>query len=151
MWQSAVKAKLKIEVDGEPVESQPIVPNLPTHRVTGKSRLSALLYPQCPTVNLLPPADNSVEKLAAGMLNEQLFQCSHLSLLVAAMPARMFKTTSSETTFAGDSFFSGSYVRGNLVVVRNHARDYPNVTAYRTAFLKQRTSHPFASMHCGRM
>ena len=73
-----------------------------------------------------------MEKLAAGTLSKQLFQCSHLSLLVAATPARIFKAARPETAFAGNSFFSGSYVRRNLAGLSNHARDYPNVTAYLT-------------------
>ena len=87
-----------------------------------------------------------MEKLAAGTLSKQLFQCSHLSLLVAATPARMFKAARPETAFAGKSFLSGSYARRNLAGLSNHAHAYPNVTAYLTAFLKQRTSHPFASI-----
>ena len=36
-------------------------------------------------------------------------------------------------------------MRGSFVGISNHARDYPNVTTYLAAFLKQRTSLPFAS------
>ena len=93
--------------------------------MNGKTRLSVLLYPQCSTPSWPKPAANSVEQLASEMFATQLFQPEHLAMLVAAMPARMFKTTRPATASEGDSFFTGSYVRGNLVGVSNHARDYP--------------------------
>ena len=129
-----------------PIEAQPIVPDIPTHRATSKTRLRALLYPQCPVPRLPIPLDNSVEQLASSMFSKQLFKREHLAMLAAAMPARMFKTTRPVTAFEGEPFFTGGYVGGNLVGVSNHARDYSNVTTYLAAFLKQRTSFPFASV-----
>ena len=124
VWQSVVKPKLKIEVDGEPIEAQPIVPDVPTHRVKGKTQLSALLYPQCSTPSRPKPADSSVEQLPSKMFEKQVVQPEHLlATLVAAMPARMFETTRPATAFEGDSFFTGSYARGNLVGISNHARN----------------------------
>ena len=103
------------------------MPDVPRHLVTGKTRLSALSYPQCSALSWPKPADNSVEQLAWNMFAKQLFQPEHLAMLVAAMPARMFKITRPSTAFEGDSFFTGSYIHGNLVGISNHARDYPNV------------------------
>ena len=80
-----------------------------------------------------------MERLASSMFARSMFKCQHLALLVAAMPSSMFKTQRSVIAFEGDSFFTGSYVRGNIVGLSNHARDYPNVTTYLAAFLKQRT------------
>ena len=146
VWQSAVKPKLKIEVDGEPIEAQRIVPEVPTHRVTGKSRVSALLYPQCPIPLASAPVQHSVKRLASDMVARSMFKCQRLALLVKAMPSSMFRTQRSIMAFEGDSFFTGSYVRGNIIGLSNHARDYPDVTAYLAAFLKERTSLPFASV-----
>ena len=128
------------------MEAQPLVLEVPTHRVTGKSRVKALLYPQHPVTAGPIPAERSVERLAADMHARQLFQRQRLALLVAAMPTGMFKSQRSAETFGGDSFFTGGWVRGNLVGLSNHARDFPNVTTYLVAFLKQRTSLPFASI-----
>ena len=72
------------------MEAQPIVPDAPTHRVKGKTRLSALLYPQCSTPSWPKPTDNSVEQMASEMFAKQLLQPEHLAMLVAAMPARVF-------------------------------------------------------------
>ena len=58
----------------------------------------------------------------------------------------MFKTQRSIMAFEGDSFFTGSYVRSNILGLSNHTRDYPNVTTYLATFLKQRASLPFASV-----
>ena len=146
VWQSAVKPKIQIEVDGEPIEAQPLVPEVPTHRVTGKSCVEALLYPQHPVSAPSVPVERSAERLAADLFANQLFQRQHLALLVATMPAGMFRSQRSAETFGGASFFTGSWVRGNLVGLSNHARDLPNVTMYLVAFLKQRTSLPSASI-----
>ena len=58
----------------------------------------------------------------------------------------MFQSQRSVETFGGDSFFTGSWVRGNLVGISNRARDFPNVSTYLAAILKQCTSLPFASI-----
>ena len=103
VWQSTVKSKIKIEVDGEPIEAEPLVPEISTHRVTGKSRVKALLYPQHPVPAGPIPAEKSVEQLAANICVRQLFQRQHLALLVAAMPAGMLKSQRSAEIFGGDS------------------------------------------------
>ena len=83
VWQSAVKPKLKIELDGDPLEAQPIVPDVPTHRVTGKPRVNALLYPQCPILLASAPAERSVERLASDMFARSRFKCQHLAFGIA--------------------------------------------------------------------
>ena len=92
------------------------------------------------------PVERSAERLAADLFANQLFQHRHLGLLVTIMPEVMFRSQRSAETFGGASFFTGSWVRGNLVGLSNHARDFPNITMYLVAFLKQRTSLPFASI-----
>ena len=76
VWQSAVKSKMKIEVDGEPIEAQPIVPEISTHRVTDKSHVKALLYPQYPVPVSPIPAEKSVEQLAAIYMRVNCFSVS---------------------------------------------------------------------------
>ena len=97
----------------------------------------------------LPPAERSVERLASDMFARSMFKCQRSALLAKAMPSSMFKTQRSIMAFEGDSFFTGGYVRSNIVGLSNHTRDYPNVTTYLATFLKQRASLAFASIGLG--